>query len=70
MLEEEEVEEVTSWPLRECPLAFKCRKEDRSVGQRSVCVCVCVCVCVRVRVRACACACVRVCVSLNWMECH
>ena len=23
--EEEEVEEVTSWPPRECPLAFKCR---------------------------------------------
>ena len=47
---EEDVEEVTSWHPRECLLALRCRREDRSVGQErgGVCVCVCVCVCVRV----------------------
>ena len=43
--EEEEEEEVPSWPPRECPLELRCRKEDRSVGQWSVCLCLCVCVC-------------------------
>ena len=38
-----------SWTPRECPLPLRCRREDRSVGEREgkvyrVCVCVCVCV--------------------------
>ena len=50
----EDMEEMEgSWPPSECPLPLKCRREDRSVGEREgkvyyVCVCVCVCVCVRV----------------------
>ena len=55
----EDTEEVEgSWPPRECPLPLRCRREDRSVGEREkrftvfVCVCVraCVCVCVCARV--------------------
>ena len=50
-LVEEDMEEVEgSWLPRECPLPLRCRKEDRSVGEREgkvyhVCVCVwCVCI--------------------------
>ena len=39
-----------SWPPRECPLPLRCRREDRSVGQRQekvyhVCMYLCVYLC-------------------------
>ena len=46
MLDEVVVEEMASWPPRECPFALRCTREDRSVRQWRGAVCMCVCMCV------------------------
>ena len=46
MLDEVVVEEMASWPPRECPFALRCTREDRSLRQWRGAVCMCACVCV------------------------
>jgi len=46
MSDEVVVEEMASWPPRECPFALRCTREDRSLRQWRGAVCMCACVCV------------------------